>query len=67
MGRREEYEEEDLIVMLTEIDTRYGDLTIETLKRAHIEFPDKFPTYKTFERRLGGIKKIKYMPQFFKD
>lgn len=67
MGRRETYYEEDLIAMLVEIDAKYGDLTIEFLKQAHIESPDKFPTYKTFERRFGGIKKIKYLPQLFKN
>jgi len=67
MGRREEYQEEDLVAMLKEIDKKYGDLTIGTLKQAHLEDPEKFPTYKTFERRLGGIKKIKYMPELFKD
>jgi hypothetical protein len=67
MGRREDYEEEQLLVMLAEIDVKYGDLTVEILKQAHRESPEKFPAYKTFERRLGGIKKIRYMPQFFKD
>jgi predicted transcriptional regulator len=67
MGRRETYEDEMLVAMLIEIDEKYGDLSIEILKKAHKESPDKFPTYKTFERRLGGIKKIKYMPQLFKN
>ena len=67
MGRRETFEEEELIAMLKAIDEKYGDITIGTLKQAHKEDPNKFPAYKTFERRLGGIKKIKYMPQLFKD
>lgn len=67
MGRKEIYEEEDLVALLTEIDKHYGDLTIDTLKQAHKEFPEKYPACKTFERRFGGIKKIKYMPQLFKE
>jgi hypothetical protein len=67
MGRKEEYEEEDLIALLLEIDQHYGDITIATLKQAHLDLPDKFPNYKTFERRLGGIKKIRYRPELFKD
>ena len=67
MGRKEIYEERDLVILLAEIDVKYGDLTIDILKQAHREAPDRFPSYKTFERRLGGIKKIRYMKEFFKE
>lgn len=57
--RHEEFEESKLKAIVKEIQQNYGVLSIETMKRANQENPGKYPSYKTFERKLGGIKNIK--------
>ncbi len=59
MSRHEDFDENKLKGLIKEIRQLYGVLSIETLKRASEEHPNKFPSYKTFERKLGGIKNIK--------
>ncbi len=59
MARHEDYDVEKLKNLLKEINTVYGGVSIENLKKANVEHPEKFPSYKTYERKLGGIKNIK--------
>ena len=59
MARHEEWEVEKLKVLLIEIKNKYGVLSLETLKKAHENEPFRFPSYKTFERKLGNISRIK--------
>ena len=61
MGRHEEWEEAKLKVLIGEIKQKYGVLSLETLKKAHESEPLRFPSYKTFERKLGNISIIKNM------
>lgn len=51
-------EDEELMLLLYEIKQVYGDINIDCLKKAHKDDPFKFPSYKTFERRFGGVKQI---------
>ncbi len=51
-------EDEELIELLKAINVTYGSITIETLKKAHSQNPELYPSYKMFERRFGGIKAI---------
>lgn len=57
--RHIEFEEMKLRQFVKEIQQIYGVLSIETLKKASLDYPEKYPSYKTFERKLGGIKNIK--------
>ena len=57
--RHEEYDELKLKSLVKEIQQLYGSVSIDTMKRASTEHPEKYPSYKTFERKLGGIKNIK--------
>lgn len=57
--RHEEYDELKLKNFAKEIRQEYGVMSLEVLKKASIEHPEKYPSYKTFERKLGGIKNIK--------
>lgn len=59
MSRHEDFDENKLKSLIKEIRQLYGSLSIEVLNRAFKEHPNKFPSYKTFERKLGGIKNIK--------
>lgn len=59
MSRYEEYDELKLKSLIKDIKQFYGVLSFETLKKASKEHPEKYPSYKTFERKLGGIKNIK--------
>jgi len=59
VSRYEEYDELKLKKLIKEIEQLYGILSIETLRKASSEYPEKYPSYKTFERKLGGIKNIK--------
>lgn len=59
MSRHEDWDEIKLKDLIKEIKQLYGVLSIETLHKASQEHPDKFPSCKTFERKLGGIKNIK--------
>ena len=54
----EQLDEEDLVSLLKEIKNKYGNISIKSLKQAHIDNPSKYPSYKTFERKLGGVKNI---------
>lgn len=58
MGRHEKWDIERLKVLLYEIKIKYGVLSLETLKKAHESEPFRFPSYKTFERKLGNIRQI---------
>ena len=57
--RHEEYDELKLKIIVKEIEKLYGEISLEILKKASKEHPEKYPSYKTFERKLGGIKNIK--------
>ncbi len=59
MSRHEEYDELKLKNLIKEIAQLYGGMSVAILKRASTEHPEKYPSYKTFERKLGGIKNIK--------
>jgi hypothetical protein len=58
MGRHETFETRQLEVLLGEIKEKYGVLSLETLKRANLEDPQRIPSYKTFIRKLGGIRTL---------
>ena len=57
--RHEEYDENKMKAFIKEIQQIYGSLSVEVINRANAENPRKYPSYKTFERKLGGIKNIK--------
>lgn len=57
--RHEQFDENKLKTLVKEIKQIYGDMSIVVLKKASEEHPEKYPSYKTFERKLGGIKNIK--------
>ena len=59
MGRHETFEIESLRVSLVEIKTKYGEISVQTIKKAHLNEPFRFPSYKTFQRRMGNIDKIR--------
>lgn len=59
MSRYEEYDELKMKQLVKEIRQLYNGLSLEILKKASVEHPEKYPSYKTFERKLGGIKNIK--------
>ena len=56
MGRLNMFTDEELLEILAKIEVEYGFLGIETLQKAHKEKPFEYPSYKMFERRLGGFK-----------
>jgi hypothetical protein len=59
MSRHEDYDEKKLKSLVKEIQQRYVVLSLETFNRANSENPERFPVFKTFQRKLGGIKDIK--------
>ena len=59
MGRHAEFNDEELKEKLKQISSKYGSLSVDSLKKASKEDPKNFPSYKMFERRFGGIKNIK--------
>lgn len=56
MGRPKIFKDEELLELLAQIEVQYGFLGVETLQKAHAEKPFEFPSYKMFERRLGGFR-----------
>ena len=56
MGRPKIFKDEELYTILAQIEVEYGFLGIVTLQQAHREKPFEFPSYKMFERRLGGFR-----------
>jgi hypothetical protein len=58
MARHEEWSEKQLSDLLSEISNNQ-QITIGLLKKLALENPDKYPSYKTFMRKFGGLKKIK--------
>jgi len=59
MSRHEDYDEKKLKELVKEIQQRYVVLSVDTFNRANTENPERFPVFKTFQRKLGGIKDIK--------
>jgi len=57
--RHQEWETTKLKSLVKEIQQSYGVLSLKTLQQANTDNPEKYPSYKTFERRLGGMKNIK--------
>ncbi len=53
------FDVEKIKAMLKEIKQVYGGISISILKQANIEHPEKYPSYKTVERKLGALKNIK--------
>jgi hypothetical protein len=58
MGRPKTYTIDELIETLASIEKKYGYIGIDTMKKARDDDPFTFPSYKMFERRLGGMKII---------
>ena len=56
--RHEEFEINSLKKLIKEIKQTYGSITLENLNKASIDNPNRIPSYKTFVRKLGSIKKI---------
>jgi hypothetical protein len=65
MGRPKIFTQDELIEILAQIEKKYGYIGIDTMKKAREEDPFNFPSYKMFERRLGGMKIIA-SPEFRK-
>ncbi len=63
MGRPRNYENEELIELLAHIENEYGFIDIANMKKAHQDDPYRFPSYKMFERRFGGMIVISH-PDF---
>jgi hypothetical protein len=58
MARPAAYQDEDLMILLYEINKRYGYVSVETMQMAHEDDPYRYPSYKMFERRFGGVRKM---------
>jgi hypothetical protein len=58
MGRPKTYTDEELIALLANIHIKYGYIGVDTMQKAYADAPFEFPSYKMFERRLGGMKNI---------
>jgi len=59
MARPITYKKDDeLVEILAWIEHEYGYIGIDTMNKAAREHPIEIPSYKMFERRLGGMSKI---------
>jgi len=50
--------DEELVEILAWIEHKYGYIGIDTMNKAAQEHPIEIPSYKMFERRLGGMRAI---------
>ena len=44
-----------LTALLTEIRNQLGEVSVATINLAHSLYPNRYPSYGTFQRVLGGI------------
>jgi hypothetical protein len=58
MARPNVFTNDELVMILAKIEKIYGYIDLHTVNRAHSENPYEYPSYKIFERRLGGMKTI---------
>jgi len=56
MARPRIFTDEELVEVLAKMEKTYGYIGIDTMQKAHNEEPFEYPSYKMFERRLGGMK-----------